>query len=395
MLRMLLRVLKSIYFIKHDEYDICLFGGARQVYLDKIILGCFRYGVVEYDISRLLNRGILINLTIFRYYFQYLAFNRVKGYSLKKQVYYAYMFAQVKAMNPSIVITLLGQYTLWYGQLSNHFPEIKFYGLPWTDFRAIYAMAVIPSRVKYFVFGDHEKKIFNQHNLNNETLIPLGSLIGGFYLNNRYNKDINYDICFISQVDNIVYGSSPVSVPGYNTNTLFETQAELLRYISELQKTKGVSICVVARMQEGQMITNHEKVFIEKHLDCEYTYIANDGMFSSYEAMLTSRIVINTYSTIALDAMARGIKVLYYDPMKAFGEKTEPMMWSVKKNKFAEFEKIYQNLLSVSFDEYVESIVYNVQQYNNISWERPLYKELISLLANCFEKKNRNIQVLN
>lgn len=374
-------------FKRCTESDICVFGSDRVEHLIKNIISGYDYKIVDYIIYND-SKTFYINLHIVLYLITFLFKGIVpKKFSFKKKLYCGYLYGRIKYINPKIVISLMGQYSLWYGVLCNNLRNINFIGVPWTDIRQIYIKAMTPAKFSNYLFGKNELRLFHRYGHPTDNFKCVGSLLGGAYFSQhvRSNKS-KYDICIISQIDNWVYHNKPI-VDGYDTPRLFKAQELLCRYVSKYAKFNSKSICVALRPQSKSYPSNYEKNFYNNFLYGDVTYISyNAQNNSSYDATLKSRITVNVYSTLALDAMAAGLKVLFYDPFYSFGDKTSDLYWSLHNGSYISFKLIMDKLFNIQEKEYWELIKNDIESRNNIDLSKPLHLQVQKEIYNILNK---------
>lgn len=255
--------------------DIVLF---EHSILEKILLYDKNYVVIEFN--KILPKTVL-------YFFKY-----------RKGLRFAYCLAFLERWRPKIVITFLPNNRVFH-QVGEYY-KAKFYALQ----NGVYFDH------EYFDFPLKNYLCFGQRDADlNKTGTPIGSIKLSYYNNFLRDKDrkAEYDICLISQWNNIIY----------------EEFHKLCLWVKGHVKEHNLSFCVAS-------CANDRK---ERKREREYlkgifgdVHISDKTDFSTYELMDKSKKVVSAFSTVGYEARRLAIPTVISKPVTKNDDDTDYMV---------------------------------------------------------------------
>jgi hypothetical protein len=364
----------NIIFKNPSQSDICLFDRSGEELLRQIILGNKQISVINL-FGRVVDghRKVYLSLSVI-YHMVHLILQGdfPANFGFKKKILTAYYYSLVVLIRPKVMISLKGQYGFFLGVISNNLPSLKIIAMPWADSRHFYMRNMIPSNIEYYLCGTREKTIYDEYNHPEKNNHYLGSLLGGFLVDEYKNtKQKHYDLCIISQVVNIFFEVTQTQ----RMKEAIGSQKILANYLDRFNREMSLKVCIAFRPQAPtEKLYEHD--FFEKNMSCPKTYIDNDqSNFSTYRAMMQSDIVITSnFSAAAIDAFGWGQKVLFCDFYENLDYWSEGLEWTVIGQEYETFKGMLTRLIDCDHKQYMAKIEATRQRYNNIDPRNPLHR---------------------
>lgn len=222
----------------------------------------------------------------------------------------------------------------------------------------------------YFSFGDYEIDTFNEfgHKIINH--LPVGSLRASVYKSQiKNNKKIkNYDICFVSMWRDISFNPKSKLIAD-ETNNMKIADDFLAKYIRESNRT----ICISLRKRDNDYKETLEYKYY-KDLYGSRAIIIENKLFSTYEAMEQSELIISSHSTCCSEAFGWGKKVLYLDFSKdnMYSYFDEDMI-VIRENNYNGFKERLNDILYLKEEEYRERTKSYAKYVMNYDSEEPTF----------------------
>ncbi|MDG6218593.1 MAG: hypothetical protein QCI00_04035 [Candidatus Thermoplasmatota archaeon] len=227
----------------------------------------------------------------------------------------AYALACIYYINPKIVLTFIDNNPVFYW-LSDKYTSATFFAIQ-NGSRVMNKKMDYSSRdldrlllqfikedgkkIHYISFGTLESSFYKKYGANIKKYYPVGSVKGSHYRYNIIQKSphIKYTLCLISQYrKNIMNGSS---YPEFK-NSLQILESFVLKFIQET----GVSLCIALASEEQE-----EFNYFANKFGKQATIIKNKKeLFTTYEIMSKSEVILSFNSTAAIEAFGWGKKIL-------------------------------------------------------------------------------------
>ena len=216
-----------------------------------------------------------------------------------------------------------------------------------------------------FTFSESYSNIFRKY-VKNAKCIVIGSI-----------KNNLYQFSATTKKHQVTYISNYTPPPKNNVNEVIfydnERQVKWIDfYYDEIQLIKNIAMtCQLLKLNLticGRTFNenNNEFIFYQDLLqDTEWTYISRscDSIFSSYDIVMNSKLVLSLDSTLGYESLSRGIKTVFFPHRVSFGENgTNSFGWP---SYFPPSGKIWTN--SKNFDN-LHSLIVDTINLNELEW---------------------------
>jgi len=213
--------------------------------------------------------------------------------------------SEIMASHPKVVLSFVDNGRR-FNLLSRIYREATFIGIQ-NGFRGIEVadMANYLCLTNLFCFGEETIYRYRSEACGVSRFIVGGSLKNGLYMESRPNiLQKSYDICWVSQYRPARFEET---MPELRENSL-----QLLKYVQRYCSESGKTLAIACSCKERAF--PYEYRFLLQVLDDVNgtTIVPNDdNNFSSYKLIDQSRVTVTVNSTIGLEALSRGNKVLF------------------------------------------------------------------------------------
>ena len=170
---------------------------------------------------------------------------------------------------------------------------------------------------EFFVFSEYDKKIFNSSKAKIKKYEFVGSLNSSLAINylrkNKKNfKKVLYDFCLISDP----HKDAPTGL--------------IAKYLSEICKNHNLSYVIAAdtNLENGEEENYYKKFLKNKKIPIKKNI---KGKYSSYLAILKSKVIIGHKSTMLRESLGLNKKVLSINAYPLFNEISSSHIFSYKK----------------------------------------------------------------
>tara|TARA_Y100000992_G_scaffold302308_1_gene275982 strand:- start:71 stop:1168 length:1098 start_codon:yes stop_codon:yes gene_type:complete len=198
----------------------------------------------------------------------------------------------------------------------------------------------------FFSFGQYEKDLYESMNIKVNRYFKLGSFRLGLYMESKKSHSKKYDICLISELS---------CIPKKNTTTyklqkkLYDDIDKMNHIIAKYAKEFNKKIIVALREDNEQSQINYYLNIFKDNIE-----FSNPGKYSSYDSVCKSHITLSFFSTLLLESLALGNKVLSIDVSKSELYFNYP---SLIKHNYTDYDsfKIYiEEILSMDIQRYLD-----------------------------------------
>lgn len=274
-----------------------------------------------------------------------------RGRGLFGELYKVHLLACVDYIRPDVVVTWVDNSWLFHA-VSRAYPKAAFYAMQ-NGNRSLGCVTSNPPRKvpegyvtsmpDFLCFGRYEEELYRSHGHQIDRYHHVGPLIGGWYRSLHPSAPASkYDVCLPSQWRADLMADGGV---------IAETVAALAEYLGRYIRERGVSVCVAARTSGAA-----ERAFYEKALGSGVTIIPHEDLLpslSSYRAVDESAVVVGFCSTILLEALGWGKKVLFcnlFRDVDSYAPRPGP--WSVDEPRYELFRDKLDALRAMSPSEF-------------------------------------------
>ena len=328
------------------------------------IINIFKKNNIAYKIYREDFVTIYINV---KFIFKYIM-NFIKLFNsshILQLIYNNYHLTVIQSMSPKFIYTQTDNSTLIHW-LSKYEKNIRFISIQ-NGLRTKHEFKYFKNKHLenynhdvFFMFGDHEESMYNKMNININKPMKLGSLKLGMFLEKKYTCNKKYNLCLVSEY---------MREPNKNSKH-YEIEKELCDYELKFHKilnqyindTNQKILIALNRPDRDEQVAYFYNIFGGNALFHE-----NTNIFSSYEAVCMSELTIGFFSTLLIESLALGNKVLSVDTSNSDKYFNYP---SCIKHDYRDYD---------TFKAYIDEIInMDISHYNVLSKEISKYSMSIN-----------------
>lgn len=273
------------------------------------------------------------------------------GRGLFGELYKVHLLACVDYIRPAVVVTWVDNSWLFH-KVSRAYKGADFYAVQ-NGNRSLGCVTSNPPRKvpggyvtsmpNLLCFGRYEEELYRSHGHAIDRFHLVGPLIGGWYRSlNPSAPAPKYDVGLPSQ-----WRADLMAEGGVIARTVTTLAEHLGRYSRE----RGLKVCVAARTAGAA-----EWAFYEKHLGPGATIVPHEDALpslSSYRAVDDSAVVVGFCSTILLEALGWGKKVLFCNMFRDVDSYAPPAgPWSVDEPGYELFRDRLDALRAMNPSEF-------------------------------------------
>ena len=366
--------IKKYTFKSPLKNKVAIFDGCGEEILSKAVLKDIGYSVIY-------NRGEKVYLhPKIIIIMMYLIVRGRTGLRLKL----AYWISCLIVIKPSYVITFIDNYPPFY-ELAKYYNSAQFFAIQ-NGIRLIPCIQGLDGPVTLFSYGKNEKDIFQQLNMKDIYVAPVGSIKASYAMEIFKQNKMKYDICIVS--DFCQSTDRRLDMPIW-----YEIAKTVYENLSHYLKDKPHLTCVIAG--RGGKQSDYEKVFFQKYFDLksnQFTYIKNNFL-STYQNILSSHVTVVAISSIGREALSMNRKVLYCNHLMDKTCVTTP----VKGQTQISFDELIINgldketfknrmdeLLKIPVEKYLENTRKQRHYLNAYTPEKPSHQLVREAIMYCF-----------
>jgi len=346
---------RKFFFTKPNQSPVIIYDATGAEFVEEVITEEISFRILKVRDTINLHFSILFRvawLFVFRIF--------------KKNIYWRlassgviYDYATLMIIKPKVVLTFIDN-SHRFGILSRIYPKARFFAIQ-NGFRGprVQDFPRIIYVTNLFCHGQETIDKYREAGHKVDRYIISGSLKDGLYrAQHRVNREKRFNLCFISEYR---YERFSTSMPGAAHNAKI-----VLSYIQQYCRDHTVTICVACSSKDsvvgGQNEASLEKCFIRKNIKIEnLELIPNDGRFSTYAAIDQSDLSINLQSTVGLEALGRGQKILFCnvtgDPYYDIPGPGRTGIWALRAGatSYESFEERVTTILRLSDEKWREA----------------------------------------
>ena len=197
------------------------------------------------------------------------------------------------------------------------------------------------------MFGQNEEDFFNSMNVNINKSIKIGSLRLGLFLELKKTFNKKYDICLMSEV---------FRLPNQDSK-FYKLQKELYNHVYEMNKAisfyaKETKKSIIVALRKSHI--DEQKEYFRNIFGDNVIFTSNESKYSSYEATCMSEITLAFFSTVLLESLALGNKVLSIDTSNSNLYFNYPSFIKHNYDNHNDFKNHLDKILDMSDHEYKE-----------------------------------------
>lgn len=365
----------SDFLLKHVIYEMdhtILPVRGEKYHLTPAIIIQFLLIYVKAFYCKVISRGALRKIGLFR----------------------AYALACVQYIKPKVVMTIIDNNPTFYW-LANQYTAAEFFAIQNgarsvnhsidcttydIDRLLLGFMGEDGKRVLYFCFGDFDASFYKKYGAPIKTFYPVGSLKGSYY---RYSMiqelpRTEYDICFVSQYRNNIMNGA-----GYPE---FKDSLQILEdFILQFIQETGARVCIALASADEEEYNYYFTKF-GNHVTIKRNI---KNLFTTYEAMSKSEVILSFNSTAAIEAFGWGKKVLLCnysgDPIWGY---TFSEICTTDTVNYHCFKDKLQSLLDMDAERYISATRDAQKNMMNYDSELPASEYIRNLILEHIRNKD-------
>lgn len=287
---------------------------------------------------------------------------------------------QLRGLKPKVVLTFIDNSNLFH-LVCEAYKETPFLAIQnggrymWCATEALPDPELKYCIDEYYCFGPYVQNLFEKHgHYKINKYITCGSLIGGYFFSSKHLPSdqiiADFDVCLISQ-----WGSYMTSMEGVpdGWKNLRDAKIIMTEFVARYAKEHKIQVCVALRDEDH----SGERAFYESHFGGRCIFQeSRRSSFSSYKAVVSSRLSVALNSTLASEAFGAGLKILFVNPI---GEEwLQPTNnagpWYLSRPSYEAFSARMTYLLELSKEDYLTEAREEMRNVMSFNPDKPAHK---------------------
>ncbi len=163
-------------------------------------------------------------------------------------------------------------------------------------------------------------------------------------------------------------------------------------HLNELARKNNLMFNILPRFRKNPTILNLEKSYYEKVLKTNFKFIVNSNK-SSYEIVENYRFIFSTYSTLAIECLAKGSRVGFImikskkNPVYDFrfgsfeGLRQKGLFWTtLSRVNVREINRVFNFVTKTSYNSWIKKTKYYKEKTMKFDYKNKTFKEIIKKL---------------
>ena len=393
-------ILRSKFFFKTPEKcDLVVFDETSMNDL-KICLSKFNFFVLQTRLpTRLPSSVNILASKKYKIYFSYKILKKILKNYFKGNLFTVYLVSLIELIDPKVVITTI-DISFKFSDITKILEKkINFIAIQnalehdFLDWNYLYETKKIKQNLvkkfyipNLFCVGDHDKKMWKQLDVKVNNFHPIGNLrLANFFhhikAENNFPAKYNCDICLISEEvynklsikDNLISTQLANKDGRFLEEGLVKVQKYTIKFC--LEHNMKLLIPLKRDKKYSPSFREFEIEYFERNFEKEeLDYIKrnilekNDDNFSSYRALLNSKVAVGLRSTLLRNKLSMGGKILSSNLTK-IDRYNFPVngICTLNNCSYEEFEKRLFEIYSISKEDYFSRIDKNWNSLDKFS----------------------------
>jgi surface carbohydrate biosynthesis protein len=357
-----IHLLRSVTFSNPEKCDILIYDAEGSDVLIKTIL----YDTKYFILSTRFEKIHISPKILFKFFIKIFENKKQFLKNTKRVAYRSYYLSCFDCVQPKVVLTFIDNDPT-FCWLSKAYPEADFYAIQNGVRCSLNLWDLLPGNsdqkerfelTNFICFGQNESVIYPKYGHKIDHYHIVGSLKGSYYkyyLGNEGETE-KYDLCLVSQFRYEIFFE--------NAHQFFLHASTALHQLLKqyLDNNPNITFCIALGTKLPEEAEYYQKVFGDR---TRLFFQNENNFYSTYQAMNSSKVVIEIDSTSGVEAFGWGKKVLFCNFLN------EPSY---------DFYFFEQPLLSISIPEYpafaeklTEIIQMDDKQYQELTKEDRKY----------------------
>jgi len=288
-----------------------------------------------------------------------------------KFFFLTYHLSVIQFLKPQKIITFEDN-SAYFSWFSDKYKKSTFYAIQ-NGYRSPHELKNIAklSIKNYLCFGENSVKQLREYGHVVEKSYYIGSFRSLLFTENfNYDNKNIFDICLISQ-----HSEKQIS----EWTSLWENLTIVDTYLNKfLKKNPNLKFCIVCRYKAGTSGGIFEESYFKKTYGNLVKIIPNETN-SAYKTILNSKIVISTFSTCGIEAVALNKRVLFCDFSKDCEfTNFKNGIWILKERSYESFSSRLELLNSMNDDDYSNSTESYFNEIINSKSSTELIRQIVN-----------------
>ena len=262
----------------------------------------------------------------------------IKNYS-KGNLYTVYLISLIELINPKVVITTIDN-SLKFSEISKILEKkINFIAIQNANRIDFIEMNYLYNTKKFnnnflekyyipnfFCFGDYERELYKQFNIKVKNFLPVGSLrLANYFYHTQKEENINLekynsDICLVSEIYNSDHAKHDMIQSKISeTINVEKGLVKNVKYTIKFCIKNNMRLIIAGKRDKKYNALPHqdEIKFYKNNLEkkefdyFQRSYLERDAdNFSSYKAVLNSKVAVGNCTTLLIEKLGTGGKIL-------------------------------------------------------------------------------------
>ena len=160
-------------------------------------------------------------------------------------------------------------------------------------------------------------------------------------------------------------------------------------YLSQLAKKNNINFNILPRFRKNLNILTKEKLYYNKILKNNFNFILNKKK-SSYEILQDYKFIFSTYSTLAIECLAKGSRVGFImikskkNPVYNFrfgsfeNLRQKGLFWTtLSQVNVAEINRVFNFVIKTNYDLWIKKTKYYKKKTMNFDYENKTFRKII------------------
>ena len=338
------KIILSIKLILRSKFIFKTPSKCDLVVFDEVALNDLNICLSNFNFFVLQTRLQNIN----KIYFSYKILKKIFKNYFKGNLFTVYLVSLIEVIRPKVVITSMDNSFKFFDIAKILEEKISFIAIQSAarydvlEFNYLYSANKLKDNwlekfyiPNLFCFGDYEKQLYKQLNIKVKNIYPIGNLrlansLHKTKIESNSSKKYSFDICLIADAcppysnkaikNNIIYSSL------FESGDLERGYVEIVKYTIKFCIKNSMNLVIpLKRDKKKYSYGNKMEIdFYKRNFSKEeFDYLKQSFLekyrdnFSSFKAVLSSKVVVGTSSTLLRDKLGTGGKILSCNLTKA------------------------------------------------------------------------------
>ena len=308
--------------------------------------------------------------------------------NIKRHIFRSYLISCLEFINPKIVLTFIDNSPI-FQWISRNYHGAEFFAIQ-NGLRNKYDLETSlensdksitrMTMPNFLCFGKCDVDNYKKYGHTIEIPHCVGSFKGSYYKYGMKKGAVKkeFDLCLVSQYRSEIFRAKEFS-------QFREASMKVHSFLNSYLEKKPLRACIACRFSDPDEFEYYKAIFGNKVSIIQQTA---QNIFSTYEAMDSSDVIITLNSTAALDAFGWGKKVLFCN---FSGDEIAEFFFrgpcSVQKMEFNEFENALRSLQEMKYEDFLSLTEKDRHYMMNYDPNMPVNEYMRNIIIKTLKKK--------